>query len=310
MPLLSVVVPAYNEEASIAYAVDSLRDTLQAAGIAHEIIFVDDGSTDGTYRAIARAGQADARVRGIRFSRNFGKEAAIMAGLGEARGDCAVVIDCDMQQPPSAIPEMVARWQQGAKVVEGVKASRGTESRAHRLGAGLFYRIISRVSGYDMRDASDYKLLDATVVQALLALPERNTFFRGLSFWVGFPSEKVAYEVADRQNGRTKWPLSKLVRYAVANITSFSTSPLQAVTVMGVIFLIFSLALAIQTLARFLRGRSLEGFTTIILLLLIIGGVIMVSLGVIGHYIAKIYDEVKARPRYIIAERTDASDAP
>ncbi len=305
MSLLSVVIPSYNEEKNIALAVQRLSQVLNEAHIAHELIFVDDGSRDRTYELICREAQGNPQVRGISFSRNFGKEAAIFAGLREAKGDTCVVTDCDMQFPPEVIPQMVALWEQGYEVVEGKKSCRGKESASHGLFARLFYRLVGRAVGMDMQSSSDFKLLDRRVVDVLNGLQEKDTFFRALSFWAGFRTATVEFEVAERINGQSKWSFSGLLKYAVNNITSFTTAPLRLVTVLGGVLLACTLVLGIQTLVRFFLGNSVEGFTTVILLLLLIGGSIMVSLGIIGHYIARIYDEVKNRPRYIVAHRTE-----
>lgn len=305
MALLSIVLPAYNEEQNIANTAGVLSELLSANGIDYELVFISDGSRDGTYAEILKAAQENPRIKGAEFSRNFGKEAGIFAGLELTAGDAVIVMDCDLQHPPSVIPEMWKLWQNGAEVVEGIKTSRGKESLGHKLSAGLFYKIMSKLIKMDMSASSDFKLLDRKVVDVLLALPERNTFFRALSFWAGFRTESVQYEVQERQFGESKWSLWSLMKYAVSNATSFSTLPLQLVTVMGVISILFSAVLAVQTLVRFLMGNSVEGFTTVILLILIIGGFLMLSLGIIGHYIARIYEEVKGRPKYIISKVTD-----
>lgn len=305
MSLLSVIIPSYNEEANIALTARRVAQVLEGAGIAYECVFIDDGSKDNTFRLIEEASRENPRVRGVSFSRNFGKEAAIFAGLSEARGDCCVLLDCDMQFPPECVPQMYELWRQGYEVVEGKKASRGKESLFYKCSAGLFYKLISKCTRVDMKSSSDFKLLDRKVVDVLTALPEKDTFFRALSFWAGFRTATVEFEVAQRQAGTSKWSVRGLMKYAVQNITSFTTVPLQLVTLIGIILLLVSAILGIQTLVRFLLGRAVEGFTTVILLLLIIGGGIMISLGIIGHYIARIYDEVKGRPKYIIAHRTD-----
>ena len=305
MSLLSVIIPSYNEEANIALTARRVAQVLEGAGIAYECVFIDDGSKDNTFRLIEEASHENPRVRGVSFSRNFGKEAAIFAGLSEARGDCCVLLDCDMQFPPECVPQMYELWRQGYEVVEGKKASRGKESLFYKCSAGLFYKLISKCTRVDMKSSSDFKLLDRKVVDVLTALPEKDTFFRALSFWAGFRTATVEFEVAQRQAGTSKWSVRGLMKYAVQNITSFTTVPLQLVTLIGIILLLVSAILGIQTLVRFLLGRAVEGFTTVILLLLIIGGGIMISLGIIGHYIARIYDEVKGRPKYIIAHRTD-----
>ena len=309
MSLLSIIIPAYNEEDAIEYVLPALHEALDPADIPFEVVFVDDGSLDSTFAKITDLSKASDQIRGYRFSRNYGKEAAIWAGLQKAQGSCCVVMDCDLQHPPDMLPRFYRLWQEGYKVVEGIKADRGKESILYKAFSHLFYGIISALSGMDMRTASDFKLLDRQVVDELLRFEERNAFFRGLSFWVGFRSTKVEYQVADRQHGSTKWRFSGLVKYALTNIIGFSTAPLQLVTIIGFLFLIGSLLLGIQTLFRFTTGHALEGFTTVILLSLVTGGCLMVSLGIIGLYIAKIYDEVKARPRFIISESTDGPSA-
>lgn len=193
-------------------------------------------------------------------------------------------------------------WLNGAEVVEGVKSSRGKESLAHKMSAGLFYKLISELTGMDMSASSDFKLLDRKVVEVLLSLSERNTFFRALSFWVGFRTEKVTYEVAEREYGESKWSTGSLIKYAINNCTSFSTLPLKFVTVFGGILVFLGMILGIQTLVRYLCGNAQEGFTTVILLILIVGGFILISMGVLGNYIGRIFEEVKGRPRYIIRE--------
>ncbi len=305
MSLLSVVLPAYNEEQNIANTAGVLSGLLEREGIDYELVFISDGSKDGTYAEIRKASAQNPRIKGAQFSRNFGKEAAIFAGLELASGDAVVVMDCDLQHPPQTIPLMWEKWKAGAEIVEGIKSSRGKESLGYRLSAGLFYRIMSRLIKIDMNASSDFKLLDRKVVNVLLELPERNTFFRALTFWAGFRTESVEYEVQKRQFGKSKWSLWSLMKYAVTNATSFSTMPLQIVTVTGAASIVGSVILAVQTLVRYLMGASVEGFTTVILLILIIGGFIMLSLGIIGHYLARIYEEVKGRPKYIISRVTD-----
>lgn len=302
--MLSIILPSYNEADNIANTEAVLRTLLEREKIDYELVFVSDGSSDGTYEEIVKVSKTNPNVRGVQFSRNFGKEAAIFAGLQLSAGGASIVMDCDLQHPPEVIPQMYALWQQGFEVVEGIKSSRGRESLTHKMSAGLFYRIMSRFIGMDMNASSDFKLLDRKVVDVLTHLTERNTFFRALSFWAGFKTASVEYEVQERQFGKSKWSLVSLMKYAVSNATSFSTLPLQMVTLMGTLSILFSIALGIQTLVKYLSGTAVEGFTTVILLLLIIGGFIMLSLGIIGHYIARIYEEVKGRPRYIISQVT------
>lgn len=301
--LLSVIVPSYNEEAMIETTYETVKSIMKKASIPFEIIFIDDGSRDATYRNISLLSQKHPEVKGLSFSRNFGKESAIFAGLEAAQGACCVIMDCDLQHPPATIIEMYHLWEKGFEVVEGIKSTRGKENPLHTLCAGCFYRLISHATGLNMANASDFKLLDRRAVEALLLMPERTPFFRALSSWIGFSSTTVSFEVRERAVGRSKWSLWSLVKYAIRNITSFSSAPMQFVTFMGWAMLLFSFVFAIQSLYRYLTGNALEGFTTVILLLLIIGSVLMISLGIIGHYISRIYDEIKGRPRYIIQKR-------
>ncbi|MBQ2099905.1 MAG: glycosyltransferase family 2 protein [Lachnospiraceae bacterium] len=305
MALLSIVLPSYNEEMNIANTVKTLSELMEREQIEYELVFVSDGSTDGTFTEIKKASEANPRVKGVQFSRNFGKEAGIFAGLELTAGDAVFVMDCDLQHPPEVIPRMWQMWKEGAQIVEGKKSNRGKESIFYKMSAGLFYKIMSKLIKMDMNSSSDFKLLDRKVVNVLLTLPERNTFFRALTFWAGFDTRTVEYEVQERKYGASKWSLWSLMKYAIANATSFSTLPLQLVTLMGTISIIFSVILGIQTLVKYLMGNSVEGFTTVILLILIIGGFIMLSLGIIGHYIARVYEEVKGRPKYVINYVTD-----
>ena len=304
MALLSVIIPSYNEEENIENTANVIGEILREAEINYELVFVSDGSKDNTYSVVESLAEKDERIRGIQFSRNFGKEAAIFAGLSEASGDCVAVIDCDLQHPPKTLVEMYRLWEEGYEVIEGIKASRGKENIFHKMFAGIFYGIMSSLMKIDMNATSDFKLLDRKAVDALLTLNESNTFFRALSFWVGFRSVSVEYDVQERTKGKSKWSFGGLVRYAISNTTSFTTAPLRMVALVGLLMVIFSIILGAQTLVNYFLGIAVEGFTTVILLQLLIGGGIMVSLGIIGHYLGRIYEEVKGRPRYIIRNRT------
>ena len=303
--MLSIVIPAFNEEENIQNTARVVTGIMEQAAIPYEIVFVSDGSRDTTFSKVLELAREDARIRGLEFSRNFGKEAAIFAGLDAVKGGCAVVMDCDLQHPPQTIVEMYRLWEQGYEIVEGVKNTRGKESFIHKMFAGSFYKILSSLTGMDMENTSDFKLLDKTVIEVLRDLPERKTFFRAMSFWVGFKSCQVGYDVAERAFGTTKWSFFKLVKYAISNIVSFSTKPLAVVSYMGGISVFAGLIVGIQTLIRWITGRALEGFTTVILLLLLLGGGILLGLGVLGSYIAAIYQEVKQRPRYVVRLDTD-----
>lgn len=302
--MISIVLPAYNEEKMIFIAAEQIGAVLEKEFIEYELIFIDDGSKDHTWNYIENLSEKNSHIMGIHFSKNFGKESAIFAGLANASGDCCVVMDCDMQHPPELIPELYRLWLDGYEVVEGIKRSRGTESRLHKVCAGLFYNIISKAVKIDMSRASDFKLLDKKAVESLLCMPERNAFFRALSSWIGYKSTVVEFDVKERTEGESKWSTWSLIKYAVTNIAAFSAAPMQVVTISGGVCFFVSLILAVQTLVRYFCGASVEGFTTVILLILFIGSIIMMSLGIIGYYLSKIYEEVKQRPRYIISKIT------
>ena len=305
-PLLSVIIPAYNEETVIADTIQVMNSVLEKLNVRREILLIDDGSTDGTWNRIQKiAAQSGGEVKGIRFSRNFGKESAIFAGLAQCQGDAAVIMDCDRQHPPEKVAEMVQIWNGGKiAVVEGVKRSRGKESFVYRFLAKVFYGLLKMVSGMDLRGSSDFMLIDRTVIDTLLTMSERRPFFRALSQWTGFDRVQLEFDVAGGADRPSKWSKRQLIRYALNNVTSFTNIPMHIVTVMGVIFFVFSVVLFIQTLYMKFFQNADNGFTTVILLLLITGSIIMFSMGILGSYIAKIYDEVKGRPRYVIRELT------
>ena len=299
--MLSVIIPSYNEEKCIKPVYNTINSLLKENGIESEFIFVDDGSTDRTYEEICELSSKKDNITGLHFSRNFGKESAISAGLASVSGDCAVVIDCDLQHPPEKIVEMYRLWEQGYEVVEGIKEDRGEESGMHRFAANSFYGIISRLTGIDMGSSSDFKLLDRKVVDTLNQLPERNVFFRALSFWVGFKKTEVTYRVQERTEGESKWSTRSLIKYAITNIASFSSAPLHIVTILGFIMAAVAVLFSVISLVQKFMGVALGGFTTVIVLLLFIGSVLMISLGIMGYYIARIYDEIKGRPKYIVS---------
>ena len=307
--MLSVILPSYNEEQMIALAAKTVSGILDEAGIEHELLFVDDGSRDRTWEEIQKLSAADRRVVGLHFSRKFGKEAAMFAGLEQARGDCCVVMDCDLQHPPEKIVEMYRLWEQGCEVVEGVKEDRGEESGFHKFASLSFYRLISKATGLDMSASSDFKLLDRKVVDALNRMPERNVFFRALSFWVGFRRGEVSYRVQERTAGVSKWSTRALIRYAINNIGSFSSAPLQLTTILGMVMLVIAVVFSVVALVQKIMGVALGGFTTVILLLLFSSSLIMISLGIIGYYIARLYEEIKGRPRYIISQTCGREDS-
>ena len=299
--LLSVVIPAHNEEAGIAHALSVIKDILASCGMDWEIIVVDDGSRDRTFDRLRELAAEEARFKGVRFSRNFGKEAALLAGLNLARGDAVVTIDSDLQHPPRLIPEMIEAWRQGAKVVDGVKRSRATDGALTRMRARIFNATLSRLGGINMENSSDFKLLDRIAVNAITrALPERQRFYRGLSDWVGYQHASIPFDVDERAQGQGKWSLWGLLGLATTAIVTFTSAPLRIVTALGLITMIFGFFIAADAFIGWLQGRAVSGFTTTIFTLLIIGSFIMISLGIIGEYIAKIYDEIKGRPTYLV----------
>lgn len=308
MRKLSVIIPAYNEEKMIPETVKTISELLEAQNIDYELLFINDGSKDMTWLSIMKECEKNQKVKGICFARNFGKESAMFAGIDHATGDCAVIIDCDLQHPPQKIVEMYRLWEQGYEVVEGVKADRGKESALHRWCANTFYKIISKLIKIDMSNASDFKLMDRKVIDVLKNMPERNVFFRALSSWVGFKKTTVSFEVQERTAGVSKWSSWSLIKYAVSNITSFSAAPMQLVTILGVLFGIFAIVLGAQSLVYKMIGRALEGFTTVIIVQLLVGSIVMISMGITGYYISKIYEEIKGRPRYIISTEVNTEE--
>lgn len=305
MSKLSIIVPAYNEEKSINKTAEVISGLMVNAGIDYELLFINDGSKDNTWLEIMWQAESNKNIKGVSFSRNFGKEAAIFAGLDNCIGNCAVVIDCDLQHPPEKIVEMYKLWEEGYEVVEGVKNSRGNESAIHKFVVGIFYKIMSNITNIDMKNASDFKLMDRKVIETLKSMPERNTFFRALSSWCGFKSTKLFFDVREREEGESKWSTKSLVKYALNNITSFSVLPMQIVTFFGAFFFLFAVILGIQSIVYKIIGKVLEGFTTVICIELLVGSICMINMGIMGVYIAKMYEEIKGRPRYIAASKVN-----
>ncbi len=310
--MLSVVIPAYNEEATLQAALEQVVAVLQGegAGLDYEVIVVDDGSRDATWALLQRMASLDGwgrRLRGLRFSRNFGKEAAIFAGLKAARGDAVILMDADLQHPPAVLLEMLVLWSQGSYlVVECVKRRRQRESVLRRLAAVSFYRLLLLGAGLDLRGSMDFKLLDRRAVDAYLELPERGRFFRGLTAWVGLPTARVEIEIPERSAGATRWRLGRLLEFARRNIISFTELPLHLISWIGAAGLLLSLVLTLQTLWNKWFGSSDAGFPTVIILILFMGSLILVSLGIIGEYLAELYQEIKKRPLFVVRETLGA----
>ncbi|MBQ9414800.1 MAG: glycosyltransferase family 2 protein [Clostridia bacterium] len=309
--MITVIMPVYNEGAYIYQNVCTVDAVLRDAAIDHQFLLVDDGSKDNSWEEMVRLSTDFPQVSAIRLSRNFGKELALCAALENAAGDAVVVMDSDLQHPPEYIPEMVRLWQEeGYDVVEGVKSDRGKESLGGKIAAMTFYKMFKKSAKIDIGVASDFKLLSRDVVEAWKQMPERNTFFRGLSAWVGFKRYALPFKVAARAGGETKWTLKSLIRLAVNSITSYTAAPLFIVFWIGLIMLLAGVVLGIQTLITYFMGQAERGFSTVILLQLFIGSGIMIGLSIIGLYIAKIYEEVKARPRYLIKEKRGTAILP
>ena len=300
--MLSVVIPAFNEQEMVPAAAGQIDGILSRAGIPHELIFIDDGSRDATWAEIRAESEHRDTVRGVHFSRNFRKEAAIFAGLQAADGDCVAGIDCDLQHPPEKLVEMYRLWEQGVEVVEGVKTDRGEESLAHRVAAKTFYRLISEATHIDMTRASDFKLLDRKAVNVLLSMREKRAFFRALSSWIGFRTAEVPYEVRERAAGESKWSTWLLIKYALSNITAFTSLPLHLITGCGAASFLAALIVGIVSIVRLAMGRVVTGLTGAVILLLFLSGLIMVGLGIIGYYLGNIYMEIQDRPRFIVSE--------
>lgn len=299
--MLSVVMPIYNET-DIAVGVERVMRVLQEENISFEIILVDDGSTNNSWNEMTDLAEKYDTVTAIALSRNFGKENALCAGLDAVQGGCCVCIDSDMQHPPEVIPKMYRLWkEENFEVVEGVKNARSKENPIYRFCANIFYFLLTKLSGIDLKNASDFRLLDEKALKAWKSMPEKKTFFRGMSSWIGFRRTQVYFEVSDRISGKSKWSVSNLINLAVNAITSYSSVPLYFASGFGMLFLLFFLIMFVQTLYMKLSGHAQSGFTTIIILQLIIGSVIMVNMGIIGIYIMKIYEEIKSRPRYIVS---------
>lgn len=305
--LMTIIIPAFNEEKSIERAYTTIDRILSLKAIPHIFYFVDDGSNDNTWAEISHLTYKKNNIKGISFSRNFGKEAAIYAGIETAYKNnpagCFAVLDCDLQHPPEKLVDMYELWLDGYEVIEGVKVSRGKESALHGLAAKTFYSLMSNATGIDMSKASDFKLLDSKAVLALLNIQEKNAFFRALSSWIGFKTATVEFVVEERTVGESKWSTRGLIKYAINNITSFSNAPMQIVTFLGILVMIGSLILGCISLVQKFTGNAVEGFTTVIVLQLLSSSIIMISLGIIGYYISKIYDEIKKRPKYIVAKK-------
>jgi dolichol-phosphate mannosyltransferase len=303
-PTISVVAPVFNEEAILPEFYRRTSAALDALGEPWELVLVNDGSRDRTPQIMRELHAADPRVKVVDFARNFGHQVAITAGADYATGDAVVVMDADLQDPPEVIPDLLARWREGYEVVYAVRAERKGETWFKEFTAKAFYRIVYRITDIDIpMDTGDFRLMDRKVVDALKAMREKHRFMRGLSVWVGFRQTGVKYVRAERFAGETKYPLKKMLKFALDGITSFSYLPLQLATYVG--FTIAGLAVLgiIATIILRLSGsEAFYGQATTLVSVLFLGGVQLISLGIIGEYLGRIYDEVKGRPLYIVRE--------
>ena len=301
----TIILPVLNEERIIEKIAAELFSVFTSVNI--DILFVDDGSTDSTWRIINKLSQNSPFISGLRFSRNFGKESAILAGVSCSTGDCVIVMDADLQHPPRIALEMYTLWRKNDyAIVEAIKTRRQDEGAVYKFGAKIFYKLLFMLSGIDLNNGSDFKLLDKSVVGIFMTMPERQTFFRAMSGWTGLKTGRVYFKVPARALGESKFSMLKLWKMAVNSITAYTSLPMQLVTFAGAGFFLFAVVMSLQTLLMKLAGRAAGGFTTVIILLLLIGSILMISLGIIGIYIAKIYNEVKNRPRYVLSETVGA----
>ncbi len=302
-PILSVVVPAYNEAGGLALFHARLRRVMDGIGRAWEVIYVDDGSTDGTPGLLAALHGADPNVAVLGLSRNFGKERAVTAGLDHARGAAVVVIDADLQDPPELIADMAEAWRRGADVVYAVRRSRTGETWAKRVTADLFYRVIGRLGHVRLpRDAGDYRLMSRRVVDAVLLLREQHRFMKGIFAWVGFPSEAIAYDRQPRAAGTTSWTYWRLWNFALDGITGYTVMPLKVATYLGLLIALLAIGYAgVIVMRTLLFGNGVPGYPSLIVVMLFLGGAQLMTLGIIGEYLGRAFDETKNRPLYLVA---------
>jgi dolichol-phosphate mannosyltransferase len=311
-PLLSVVVPVFNEEESIPLFYDRMTNVLSnMEEFDYEIVFVDDGSHDSSFELLSRLSARDPHVGVLRFSRNFGHQIAITAGLDEVRGDCVVVIDSDLQDPPEVVPAMVDQWRNGFDVVYGVRSEREGETAMKLMTASLFYRMLGRLTNLQIpANVGDFRLMSRRVVDQLKLLREKDRFVRGLVSWVGFRQTGVTYTRAARRAGVTKYPLAKMMKFAFDGITSFSTAPLKLATWTGYISALLAVLYLLSVFVQRAMGITVEGWATIMVAMLFLGSVQLICLGILGEYLGRIFNEVKPRPMYVIAERLAVEQSP
>lgn len=301
---LSIVVPVFNEAEAVPQLHARLSPVLQSLGQPYEIVFVDDGSSDNSPRILHDLRTADPAVAVIRFSRNFGKECALSAGLHHARGEAVIMLDADLQHPPEMIPQMLAAWRDGADVVNMRRRSRADEPRWRRTAAGMFYKLIDTLSDTPIpRDVGDFRLLSRRAVEALIRMPERNRFMKGLFAWVGFPQRTLEFDCEPRAGGRSKWNLGGLVHLAVEGLTASSVMPLRLASFAGLLSSIVAFVTAVGYVVKtLLFGEPVAGFPTLIVVVLMLGGMQLLAIGVLGEYVGRLSIESKQRPLYLVQD--------
>ena len=305
---LSVIVPAFNEAQGIAAFLDVLFGVLHGCCARFDVWVVDDGSRDDTWQRLCCARERYPELRGLRFTRNFGKEAALLAGLRHARGEAVVVMDSDGQHPPTLLPQMLDAWRaEEAQIIAAQKAARPTDSRIGRVSAHLFNSLMRLMTGLDLSAASDYRLLDRRVVDALLAFPERVRFFRGMTVWTGFTTKHLAFDVAPRIAGTSRWSARQLTKLAINAITAYSAKPLSLVFRLGLLGMLAAFVLFLQAVYSWVVGIAVSGWTSVTVVMLFFGSANLLGIGVLGAYLAQLFDEIKARPEYLIKEELEAT---
>jgi dolichol-phosphate mannosyltransferase len=302
----SIVIPVFNEEGNVEALYLSLKKTLQQFGVTYEIIFSDDGSSDKSFSIISRLSQSEPSVRGISLSRNFGHQVALAAGLEHAQATEAVIMmDADMQHPPEMIPELIRKFQEGYDIVNTVRKTTDGEGFIKRITSKTFYKLLNRLSEVPIESAAaDFRLMSRKTVDAFLRMKEKDRFTRGLISWMGFRQAKIYYDAPPRKSGESKYTFKKMFRLAVAGLTSFSAKPLRISFYAGLIFALLGLLYAVFAVIENIRGRTVEGWTSILVSVLIIGGVQLISIGIIGEYLARVFSEAKDRPLYFVKEDT------
>ncbi|MDR1685598.1 MAG: glycosyltransferase family 2 protein [Desulfovibrio sp.] len=311
MPVLSVVSPVYCEGAQIGVFLDAVEAVLRSVALSYEIVLVDDGSTDDSWERMKEESARRPCLHCLRLSRNFGKEAALAAGLEAARGEAVITLDCDLQHPPELIPEMTRIWSADeADIVEARKEKRQRESRLDSLFAALFYRMFRLLTSLDLEGAGDFKLLDRDVVEAWKSMPERKLFYRGMTSWLGFRRRELFFVPAERRSGAGKWSFFKKIRLALDSLTAFSAKPITLIWLLGLFFFGFSLVVGSEALWMHFSGRAMTGFTSVILLILVTGASVLAAICILSVYIRQNFHEIKGRPRYLISERAGGGETP